>query len=451
MMLRFLYTILIFFLAFPTFNFAQYKANIDETMRSILEVRHSYIKKGVVVGAIVKGNSIEYFSIGDTTNLETLKQQFFEIGSISKVFTSLLLQTAVTNKEVSLQDEAIKYFPAGKKAPTFSNQNFTLLHLSNHTSGLVRMPGNFAPKNPMNPYADYTVEQMYQYLDTTALLYKPGLKSQYSNLGVALLGNILENKLKASIEKLWTERIFKPFGMKETFVTVPQKLVGRRSKGYAFSQEMQFWDLPSFAGAGGIKSTIVDMATFVQNSLTSNNPFIRNLIASTSVTTFEESETMDLGLGWYKRKRFPKTVLMHSGQTGGFSSFIGLDTLNSVGIVLLTNNTGIVFTDLGQYFLDTTKIVQELRPFITVADSVLSKYVGVYKLDESMNLRVTKEESGLFLQATGQEKFQLYAHNQWKFFLKVTQADVEFLENKKGIVDRLKLIQGGEYVCKKIE
>ena len=436
---------------FPTFNFAQYKANIDETMRSILEVRHSYVKKGVVVGAVVKGNSIEYFSIGDTTNLETLKQQFFEIGSISKVFTSLLLQTAVNNKEVSLNDEANKYFPAGKKAPTFSNQNFTLLHLTNHTSGLVRLPGNFAPKNPMNPYADYTAAQMYQYLDTTKLLYKPGLKSQYSNLGVALLGNILESKLKAPIEKLWTERIFKPFGMKETFVTVPQKLVGRRSKGYAYNQEMEFWDLPSFASAGGLKSTIVDMATFVQNSLISNNPFIRNLIAETSKTTIQESETMDVCLGWYKRKRFPKTILWHNGQTGGFSSFVGIDTLNGVGTVLLTNNTAIEISDLGMYLLDSTKVIQELRPFITVADSVLSKYVGVYKLDESMNLTVTKEDGSLYLQATGQDKFQLYAHSQWKFFLKVTQADVEFLENKKGIVDRLKLLQGGEFVCKKIQ
>jgi len=450
-MWQFLLRVLFFISLFPTVLFAQYKANIDETIRSILEIRHSNVKKGVVLGAVINGNSIDYFAIGDTTNLEILKQQFFEIGSISKVFTSLLLQTAVTNKELSLQDEAVKYFPAGKKAPTFSNQNFTLLQLSNHTSGLVRMPGNFNPKNPMNPYADYTVEQLYQYLDTASLLYKPGLKSQYSNLGVALLGTILENKLKAPLEKLWTERIFKPFGMKETFVTVPQKLFGRRIKGFAYNQEMQFWDLPSFAGAGGIKSTIVDMATFMQNCLTSKNPFIRNLIASTSVTTLEESESMDIGLGWYKRKRLPKTVLMHSGQTGGFSSFIGLDTLNSVGLVLLTNNTGIVLADLGQYFLDTTKIVQELRPFISLADSILSKYVGVYKLDESMNLTVTKENGGLFLQATGQDKFQLYAHSTWKFFLKVTQADIEFLENKKGVVDRLKLLQGSEFVCKKIQ
>lgn len=435
----------------PSVLYAQYKANVDETMRSILEVRHSNVKKGVVVGAVIKGNSIDYFSIGDTTNLETLKQQFFEIGSISKVFTSLLLQTAVTNKEVSLKDEAIKYFPAEKKAPTFSNQNFTLEHLSNHTSGLVRMPGNFAPKNPMNPYSDYTIEQLYQYLDTASLLYKPGLKSQYSNLGVALLGNILENKLKAPLEKLWTERFFKPFGMKETFVLVPQKLANRRIKCYEFQNEMQFWDLPTFAGAGGLKSTIVDMATFVQNCLISKNPFIRNLIAETSKTTFQESETIDVCLGWYKRKRLPKTVLTHSGQTGGFSSFIGLDTLNSVGLVLLTNNTGIVLTDLGQYFLDTTKIVQELRPFVTLADSILSKYVGIYKLDESTNLTITLENGSLYIQATNQDKFQLYAHSTWKFFLKVTQADVEFLENKKGNIDKLKLLQGGEFICKKIQ
>lgn len=450
-MTRIFFLFSLFFSSISQLVFAQYKENIDDTMRSILELRYSNVKKGVVAGAVINGNTISYFSIGDTTNLETLKQQFFEIGSISKVFTSLLLQTAVNNKEISLDDYALKYMPAGHKTPTFSQENFTLKQLTNHTSGLVRMPGNFAPKNPLNPYADYTEDQLFQYLDTASLLYKPGLKSEYSNLGVALLGNILERQLKNPIEKLWTERIFKPFGMKETFVTIPPKLANRRIKCYAYQEEMQNWDLPSFAGAGGIKSTIVDMATFVQNCLISKNPFIRNLIASTSVTTFEESETIDVCLGWYKRKRLPKTILMHSGGTGGFSSFIGLDTLHSVGIVLLTNNTGIVLTDIGQYLLDTTKIIQELRPFITVADSILSKYVGVYKLDESMNLTVTKEEGGLFIQATGQEKFQLYAHNTWKFFLKVAQADVEFLENKKGIVDRLKFLQGDEYVCKKIQ
>ena len=450
-MIKFLLLVFLFITAFSQHIFAQYKENVDETMRSILELRHSNVKKGVVVGAVINGNNVTYFSIGDTTNLETLKHQFFEIGSISKVFTSLLLQTAVNNKEISLDDFALKYMPSGHKTPMFSNENFTIKQLTNHTSGLVRMPGNFSPKNPMNPYADYTQDQLFQYLDTASLLYKPGLKSEYSNLGVALLGNILERQLKTPIEKLWNDRIFKPFGMTETYVTVPQKLTNRRMMGYSFQTERQFWDLPTFAGAGGIKSTISDMAIFAQSCIQSKNPIVRNLVASTSVTTFEESETMDLGLGWYKRKRLPKTILMHSGQTGGFSSFIGLDTLNSVGIVLLTNNTGIVLADLGQYFLDTTKIVQELRPFISVEDSVLSKYVGVYKLDESMNLTVTKENGNLFLQATGQEKFQLYAHNTWKFFLKVTQADVEFLENKKGVIDRLKLLQGAEFVCKKIE
>jgi len=450
-MFRSIYFLFFVLLISPVPTFAQYKVNIDETVRSILDVRYNQFNKGVVAGAIITKDSIEYFSIGDETPLDTLKHQFFEIGSISKVFTSLLLQTAVTNNEIGLDDYALKYIPKGHKTPTFSDENFTLKNLTNHTSGLVRMPTNFKPKNPNNPFSDYTQEQFFQYLDTASLLYKPGLKSQYSNLGVALLGYVLEQRLNSSLEKLWTERIFKPFGMSESYVVVPKNIQYRRIKGYSFLNDADFWDLPTFAGAGGIKSTVFDMSIFVQNCLFSKNPFIRDLIANTSQTTFEESENIDVCLGWYKRKRMPKTVLMHSGGTGGFSSFIGFDTLNSVGIVLLTNNTGISITDIGQYFLDTTKIVQELRPSISVDDSVLSKYVGVYKLDDNMNLTVTNEDGTLFLQATGQEKFQLYAHNTWKYFLKVTQAEVEFMNNRKGEIDRLKLIQGAEYICKKIE
>jgi hypothetical protein len=114
----------------------------------------------------------------------------FEIGSITKVFTAVTLADMAAKGEVHLEDPISKYLPEGTRAPSLDGKQITLLDLATHRSGLPRMPSNFEPKDPSNPYADYTLDRMFAFLNGYTLERAPGAAYEYSNLGMGLLGCI---------------------------------------------------------------------------------------------------------------------------------------------------------------------------------------------------------------------------------------------------------------------
>jgi CubicO group peptidase (beta-lactamase class C family) len=141
-------------------------------------------RKVVSYGALEKGDPRALN--GDTV---------FEIGSVTKVFTSLLLSDMVQRGQVALTDPVSKYLPAGVKMPQRNGKQITLLDLATHTSGLPRIPGNFKPKDPANPYADYSVAQLYEFLASYELPRDIGAQYEYSNLGGGLLGHVTAVRL----------------------------------------------------------------------------------------------------------------------------------------------------------------------------------------------------------------------------------------------------------------
>ncbi|MEL6440372.1 MAG: serine hydrolase domain-containing protein [Cyanobacteria bacterium J06621_8] len=199
----------LFLLASANVSFAQ--AGQDETkIKRILQERVDKYKKspGIVVGIINDQGSkvISYSKEGNKADGDTL----FEIGSITKVFTTLLLADMAQQGEVNLNEPIGKFLPASVEVPSKNNQEITLLNLATHTSGLPRMPNNFAPEDEDNPYADYTVEQMYQFLSNYPLTRDVGAEYEYSNLGAGLLGHILALKAETDYETLVLKSICEP-------------------------------------------------------------------------------------------------------------------------------------------------------------------------------------------------------------------------------------------------
>src|SRR5690242_364963 len=120
----------------------------------------------IVVG-VIDANGRRVVSYGSLAKNDTRRldgNTVFEIGSMSKVFTSLVLMDMVRRGEVALADRVSKFLPASVKMPERNGRQITLSDLSTQSSGLPRMPSNFNPKDPNNPYADYTVQQMYDFL-----------------------------------------------------------------------------------------------------------------------------------------------------------------------------------------------------------------------------------------------------------------------------------------------
>src|SRR5580704_17433633 len=145
----------------------------------------------------------------------------FEIGSITKVFTALLMADMAQRGEVAFDDPVAKYLPPeGRPHPYDKDGAITLLDLATHTSGLPRSPPNLEPKDPDNPYADYTAARLYAFLSSYTSQFQPGTSFEYSNLGFGLLGHALALRAGCPYEDLLLDRICAPLGLEDTRVTL---------------------------------------------------------------------------------------------------------------------------------------------------------------------------------------------------------------------------------------
>ena len=166
----------------------------NDEIREILVKRIDQQKQavGMVVGVVEPTGRrvVAYGNLasGDARTLDG--DTIFEIGSVTKVFTSLLLADMLNRKEVALDDPAAKYLPETVRMPERNGKSITLHDLATHSSGLPRLPSNLKPKDLRNPYADYSVDDLYQFLSGYQLPRDPGSQFEYSNVGAGLLGHL---------------------------------------------------------------------------------------------------------------------------------------------------------------------------------------------------------------------------------------------------------------------
>jgi len=240
----------------------------DTEIQAILQQRIDQYKKsvGIVVGVINDQGSrvIGYGRLNQESDRKPDGDTVFEIGSVTKVFTAILLADMVERGELRLDDPISKFLPQSVKVPTRNGKEITLLDLATHTSGLPRMPNNFAPKDLNNPYADYTVEQMYAFLSNHTLTRDIGAKYEYSNYGAGLLGHILALKAGMDYETLVKTRICDPLKMNSTRIQLAPELRARLATGHDGDlKAVANWDLPTLAGAGALRSTVNDLLKFL--------------------------------------------------------------------------------------------------------------------------------------------------------------------------------------------
>jgi len=423
----------------------------DATLNAVIQDRVASKRSvGLVVGVLEKGKPAQVYSAGSSGSPAALDgNSVFEIGSITKVFTTAILADMVRRGEVKLEDPISKYLPASVHVPSRAGKQITLLDLATQSSGLPRMPNNFKPANSANPYADYSVQQMYDFLSGYTLPRDIGSQFEYSNLGVGLLGHALSLRAHKSYEALVTERILKPLGMNDTRITFTPAMMGHLAVGHtATGVVVSNWDLPTLAGAGALRSTVNDMLKFLRANLDSTlGPVALDLARAHSAIRDADQPGMRIGLAWLTLSPFGTPITWHNGGTGGYHSFIGFDPTNNRGIVILANSTASI-DDIGLHALEpriplSVVTAPKNRTEIAVDPSKLDAYVGVFELAPNFSIAITKEGAALFAQATAQPKFPLFAESETEFFLKVVDAQVSFVKDASGRVDSIILHQGG--------
>jgi serine-type D-Ala-D-Ala carboxypeptidase/endopeptidase len=309
---------------------------------------------GIVIGLIEADGTRRVVSVGHTGPIHDA-HTLFEIGSVTKAFTGILLAEMVERGVVRFDTPVAALLPPGTPVPERAGRQITLLDLATQSSGLPRLPDNLRPATMANPYADYSVAQLYEFLAGYELPRDIGALYEYSNLGMGLLGLALGLRADASYEALVRARILEPLGMESTAIVLDAEARQRLAPGHnALGQVVPNWDLPTLAGAGALRSSVDDMLAFVAANLDPpDSPLGRAMRASHEARVATANPNLRVGLAWHLLTVNGHTFIWHNGGTGGYRSFIGFDPVRNVGVVVLSNGLRSM-DEVGLHLLDPT-------------------------------------------------------------------------------------------------
>jgi CubicO group peptidase (beta-lactamase class C family) len=290
---------------------------------------------------IVDGNTTSTYYYGETkkgTNTLPGEKSLYEIGSISKTFTGILLAHAINEKKIALTDDIRKYLPGEYPDLQYKGAPIRIANLANHTSGLPRLPLDLdttAGYNPENPYAHYTKEMIYQYLKTFKPDTAAGARSEYSNFGFAVLGGILEKVYQKPLAELIKQIITGPLKMNNTYFDVPESDKALLTTGYSeeTGKAVPYWQLGAFNACGGLKSDLQDMLVFLKTNMADMNPDF-----ALSHQETDRQADFSRGLAWMITPFRGKINVWHNGGTAGYRTWSGYLKGKKLGVVILCNS-----------------------------------------------------------------------------------------------------------------
>ena len=421
-----------------------------EFKKTVDEIVHPYVDNsewcvGLSIG-ILKGGNISYFSYGKrdiNKDGSPDENTLYEIASLTKLFTALLLAEAEQNGEVKLDDSLRKHLVL---VPTHTSKNgsdIRLIDLATHTSGLPENQDSIKlySTSQRNPFKKKDIKTLYDFISKLDLVRIPGKKYVYSNIGMGLLGHVLAKRTDLGYERYIVERLFKPLRMNNTKIVPGPKEEGLLATGHDADGNIVLsnWFSPGLEGCGALRSNVMDMMKYVKINVYPEESKLSSSIIKAQQVHFKVDEKMLIGLGWIILPQLE--ILAHSGCVEGFSSFVGISLKNKTGVVVLSNSTGIPFSivhpaaDIGYTILDIlndkpikTPILKKTRQ---VSSEILDRYVGEYELGQDFFVTILREGQHLvWLQTGDPKKYGLYPETKENFFFKVSNSQVSFVKDQ---------------------
>ncbi len=403
---------------------------------------------GLSIGAIQDAKQTEVHlghlrSGGKQPDSDTI----YEIGSVTKVFTGILLADAVSRGEVKLDQPAQELLPEGVTMPKWKDRMITLVDLSTHSSGLPRLPDNMPSVTSDNPYADYTSKLAYEFLSGHKLRRQPGTKYEYSNLGASFLGHLLSDKAGGSYDDMMTKRLTGPLGMKDTHVELTAGMKSRLATPHIGPGNTSGnWDFADMPGAGGIRSSTRDMLRFATACLDPPDSEVgRALDLAWKKHRQGAIGELSMGLGWHFAG--DGTTRWHNGQTGGYHAMLMVNRDVKVAVVVLTNTasmeTDALASDLMNLLAGQDVKPRQFEATVKVAPKVMERYVGRFELAPTFIFTVSVKEGKLMVGVTNQPTFQVFPRSDTEWFYKVVDATLTFKVDDDGQCNELELFQNG--------
>ncbi|NER12280.1 serine hydrolase [Leptobacterium flavescens] len=433
-------TLLFLLLTFPVFS------QISEDVKSEIRKRvDTGINPSIVLG-VWTPQSEDYYVYGyadKEKNVKAGEETLYEIGSITKTFTALLLARYVDEGSIKLSDAVDSFLPDGIRLRDDEGNVITLEQLSTHTSGLPRLPNNMKSLYTANPYQDYGRKELFEFLKS----YKAGNIGKdfaYSNLAVGLLGEALALHKKGDYKELIQKDILDVLGLKNTYFEIPEEAQSKFATGYAGEKPTSAWDFQAIAAAGALRADIRDLVKYGRSYLDKGNS-LKSAMELTSKPYFTDKNGLGHGLGWFIN---PGEILVHNGGTGGFRTFISIDKTNQKIVAIMTNSGSNPTEDIAIHLMNpeknkliATKDEQDL------SEEDLNTYTGSFENSQyGLNYLLSLKEGKLFAKLGAQDAFQLFYEGDDTFFYKVVKAKVSFQRNDNKEITGLTLLQNGQEI-----
>jgi CubicO group peptidase (beta-lactamase class C family) len=438
----------------------------DEEIRGLIAARNAPRPgQGIIIGILgPEGERIVAGGTGAGAGFDSATM--FEIGSITKVFTALLLADMANKGEVSLNDPVAKYLPAGHRMPE-RGRPITLADLATHRSGLPRMADDmWSLRHPDGEFADYTEERLLAFLDRHQLTREPGAQFEYSNIGMGLVGYLLTRAAGSDYETLVRTRITGPLGMNDTMMSMPPSHAARLAAPFdAYMRPVKPIDMAALAGAGAIRSTMADMLILARALLDPTSPVAPALKMALSVRSPGENR-FEQALGWVVRRLPGRELIMHNGSTYGFSSILILEPAKGRAVVALVNSRAepgpedLAFNIVGGQRVQPTPAVPPAPPpfvprtAISLPVAELDKVAGRYDFGGFV-VAIIRDGGYLYTRAQREgappgARLQILPEAPLAFFWKAMDAQIRFTTDASGMVTGAVLTQGRQMVGRRV-
>lgn len=377
------------------------------------------------------------------SSIQNDERTIYQIGSNTKPFTAALILQLQEQEKLSIHDKLNKYlpdFPQGER--------ITIEHLLTHTSGIFNYTdANVEKSKGFEPVSKDYVVGLFK--DST-LAFKPGTKHSYSNSGYFLLGLIIEKITNTPYEQVMREVILNPLGMKHSGFDFSNLQNLNKAVGYKRLDEREkivanLYDSTASYAAGAMCSTTGDMYRWSQ--AIRNGELLKPATWKKAFVPYKAN----YGYGWISGTIHRKKIIGHSGGIEGFSSHFVWFPEEDITIILLSNveetNLGLTTIDIASILFNQPYAIPKKRQHIEVDASVLQQYVGKYKYDKTPRkpITISLENGGLVARKKGEPDFNLQAESLNRFFITAVEAEMEFIKNNQGEIEKMIIHQNGEH------
>lgn len=421
-------------------------SQIPELLKKEIQYRvKNHINPSIAVG-LTDSTGTHFYVHGWSDVEQQIKadqHSLYEIGSITKSFTGLLLAKYALEDSLSLTTPVNEFLPDSIDLTDKKGNPVTLKSLATHSSGLPRLPSNLDVTNQFDPYENYDQNSMYSFLSH----YTPRTVGQhfvYSNLGFGLLGDVLSSYKQKPYRSLIHDQILMPLGLKNTYFEVPNAQKQHMTKGYLGTQEVPLWKFKVMDAAGGLKASIRDLQDYGKHFLDTLSSFA-NIDALSTKSYFTDEDGNHYGLGWFIDQQ---DVVFHGGGTGGFRTFIAVDLKNNRVITVMSNSGSTGIEDLAKYLINPRLYPLKLdKKEVPISVEQLDPYQGIYINDGlGLNYTIVLKDNHLHAKLNQQPEFPLYYQGGESFIYKVVKAEVVFERDENNTVVGLLLNQNGQEI-----